>query len=114
MMGFIVFEKIELHFCPDNFQTPNASIVSTAIRQSFNRWSSVSPFKFRDVTGIKEVIPDILIGFFSKCHGDPDCFDGPLHVLAHAYYPDDGELHFDLDESWIYPGSDEARANLLQ
>jgi hypothetical protein len=75
------------------------------IRTAFNRWSSVSPFKFRDVTGINDITPNINVGFFSGCHDDPDCFDGPLQVLAHGYYPEDGHLHFDLDEHWAYPSS---------
>uniref|UniRef100_A0A914CNS6 Peptidase metallopeptidase domain-containing protein n=1 Tax=Acrobeloides nanus TaxID=290746 RepID=A0A914CNS6_9BILA len=85
-----------------------------AIRESFNRWSIVSGFKFRDVTGIKDVIPDIRIGFFSKCHNDPDCFDGHLGVLAHGYYPEDGELHFDKDEPWGYPDTTKSKNDLLE
>uniref|UniRef100_A0A914DH44 Peptidase metallopeptidase domain-containing protein n=1 Tax=Acrobeloides nanus TaxID=290746 RepID=A0A914DH44_9BILA len=83
-----------------------------AIRTAFNRWASVSTFKFHDVTEISDITPDIKVGFFSDCHGDKDCFDGELQVLAHGYYPEDGHLHFDLDENWAYPNSAAIRTDI--
>lgn len=84
-----------------------------ALRQSFNRWASLSSLKFRDVTNVKKIKPDIRIGFYEKCHGDDGCFDGKYGVLAHGYYPDDGNLHFDVGDKWTYPNSKEATTDLL-
>ncbi|VDH93163.1 Hypothetical predicted protein [Mytilus galloprovincialis] len=46
---------------------------------------------------------DIEILYAKGNHGDGpyNAFDGPERVLAHAFYPTDGETHFDDDETWI-------------
>jgi len=43
---------------------------------------------------------DIEIGFVARNHGDDSDFDGPRGVLAHAFYPQNGNIHFDEDEKW--------------
>lgn len=40
------------------------------------------------------------ISFYSRSHGDNSPFDGPGRVLAHAYFPSDGKIHFDEDENY--------------
>ena len=61
-----------------------------------NQWKSASPIDFNQVsTG-----GDIRISWQVGDHGDGSPFDGPSNVLAHAFYPTHGGLHFDDDETW--------------
>ncbi|KAL1549939.1 interstitial collagenase [Salvia divinorum] len=67
---------------------------------AFERWANVSDFNFYENLGFFE--SDIVIGYFRGGHGDGEPFDGPRGVLAHAFPPDDGRVHFDADENWSF------------
>ncbi|KAL0893538.1 hypothetical protein ABMA27_013731 [Loxostege sticticalis] len=43
---------------------------------------------------------DIQVSFAREDHGDGFPFDGPGHVVAHAFQPPHGAMHFDDDELW--------------
>ncbi|RVE54959.1 hypothetical protein evm_000326 [Chilo suppressalis] len=43
---------------------------------------------------------DIEVYFGKENHGDDFPFDGPGHVVAHAFPPPNGAMHFDDDEIW--------------
>ncbi|XP_063821468.1 matrix metalloproteinase-25-like [Ostrinia nubilalis] len=43
---------------------------------------------------------DIQVSFARENHGDGFPFDGPGHVVAHAFQPPHGAMHFDDDELW--------------
>ncbi|KAA0713599.1 Matrix metalloproteinase-23 [Triplophysa tibetana] len=83
----------------------NASDTRRGIDKAFAMWSDVSPFSFREVPADQEA--DIKIGFYSVNHTDclqsylHHCFDGITGELAHAFFPQTGEIHFDDDEYWI-------------
>ncbi|CAK1552650.1 unnamed protein product [Leptosia nina] len=47
-----------------------------------------------------ETKPDIQVSFVSRDHGDGFPFDGPGRVVAHAFPPPHGAMHFDDDELW--------------
>ncbi|KAI3823800.1 hypothetical protein L1987_05242 [Smallanthus sonchifolius] len=74
------------------------SDVSEAFRRSFSRWSTVIPVNFTEADDYSSA--DIKIGFYKGDHGDQEPFDGVLGVLAHAFSPENGRLHFDDAETW--------------
>ncbi|KAM3961737.1 LOW QUALITY PROTEIN: matrix metalloproteinase-25 [Aphomia sociella] len=49
---------------------------------------------------VEEGTADIQFSFGREDHGDGFPFDGPGHVVAHAFPPPIGVLHFDDDEVW--------------
>ncbi|KAJ8264976.1 hypothetical protein COCON_G00140750 [Conger conger] len=83
----------------------NESDTRKGFAKAFRMWSDVSPFRFREVRPHEE--PDIKIGFYPINHTDcmqsylHHCFDGITGELAHAFFPQNGEIHFDDDEYWI-------------
>lgn len=70
-----------------------------AIRAATDLWARASPFKFRYIE--KYEAADIKISFQYRDHGDTAAFDGKGGILAHAYAPTAGVLHFDGDEKWV-------------
>ncbi|GKB17695.1 metallopeptidase, catalytic domain-containing protein [Tanacetum coccineum] len=72
---------------------------------AFDEWASGSGyFTFSRVADI--ATSDLKISFEKMNHGHREEFDGPNGVLAHAFSPTDGRLHFDEDENWsLGPGS---------
>ncbi|ESO13169.1 hypothetical protein HELRODRAFT_62740, partial [Helobdella robusta] len=86
----------------------SASSPDSSLAQAFNDWSSVAKIDFYQTSNQKA---NIQIGFYRGDHGDGDSFDGRGNVLAHAFFPQDGNLHFDDDESW---SADSSGTNLRQ
>ncbi|KAK7381357.1 hypothetical protein VNO78_33993 [Psophocarpus tetragonolobus] len=78
--------------------------VSLAIGNAFQTWSRVSNFTFNEIPSAYNYNynnqPNIVLGFYRRDHGDGHPFDGPGQVLAHTFAPQDGRLHFDVDEPW--------------
>lgn len=68
-----------------------------AIRKGLHRWASVSPLVFKETKDK----PTLDISFERWHHGDGMSFDGRGKVLAHAFYPQNGDTHFDDDEIWV-------------
>ncbi|CAF0918271.1 unnamed protein product [Brachionus calyciflorus] len=68
------------------------------IAEAFKYWSQVSGLKFTEVS--RNTKADLSIDFGSRNHGDNYPFDGPGGVLAHAFFPEHGEIHFDEDETF--------------
>ena len=91
------WSKLALKYMFQNF-TPDLSqtVVKRAIRDAFYQWDSNSRLSFSEVSSGA----DVEISWGSGDHGCGNHFDGPSGVLAHAYYPQDGRVHFDEDELW--------------
>jgi hypothetical protein len=81
-----------LNYTPDSSQ----SVVRRAVKDAFDQWDSKSCLSFSEAKSGG----DIKLSWESGDHGDGYPFDGPLGVLAHAFYPKDGRVHFDEDELW--------------
>jgi hypothetical protein len=91
------------NFSPDLAQARQRTVIANA----WQRWASIVPLVFREVTST----PDIEIRFARGDHGDTldggSPFDGVGGVLAHAFRPPPpdsrgiaGDVHFDDDETW--------------
>lgn len=65
------------------------------IKAAFKAWSDVTNLVFIETPGTKATI---MIRFGSGGHRCNYPFDGKGGVLAHAFYPDHGQVHFDEDE----------------
>ncbi|RMZ94488.1 matrix metallo ase-19-like, partial [Brachionus plicatilis] len=68
------------------------------IANAFKFWSDRSGISFKEVH--PNAKHDLSIKFGARNHGDAYPFDGPGGVLAHAFFPEDGRIHFDEDENF--------------
>ncbi|KAI3501983.1 hypothetical protein L1887_30013 [Cichorium endivia] len=69
------------------------------VDQAFGKWDAASGyFTFSRATSYEGA--DLKITFERVDHRDGSPFDGSGGVLAHAFSPQDGRLHFDADERW--------------
>ncbi|ODM88248.1 Neutrophil collagenase, partial [Orchesella cincta] len=72
--------------------------IDAEIRRAFEVWEQVVDFTF---TKRDSGRTDINIRFESREHGQrEEPFDGPGRVLAHAFRPPVGMVHFDEEERW--------------
>lgn len=80
--------------------------VNESILDASNMWANVSPFKFSFIPDYDKA--DVKISFQYLDHGDGYPFDGEGGIVAHAFSPPDGRLHFDEDDRWfdgVTPGA---------
>ena len=79
--------------------------VDSQILLAFRVWEKVSPLRFYRLHDTSTT-PDIYIKFVPTFvdHGDGYPFDGESGTLAHAFYPQGGDIggdaHFDEAETW--------------
>ncbi|XP_023729355.1 metalloendoproteinase 1 [Lactuca sativa] len=70
------------------------------VTRAFNRWATASGQYFTFTRATSYQGADLKISFQRVSHGDGSPFNGSGAVLAHAFPPVDGRLHFDADERW--------------
>ncbi|CAF0799059.1 unnamed protein product [Rotaria sp. Silwood1] len=68
------------------------------IQEAFNDWARYAPLKFREAIGDEKA--EFSISLHGGDHDDGYPFDGAGGTLAHAFFPTDGKVHFDLTEEW--------------
>ncbi|KAF5460178.1 hypothetical protein F2P56_020065 [Juglans regia] len=82
----------------DTIDYLSSSDIQMAFRRAFSRWESVIPVNFTETMDYQSA--NIRIGFYGGDHYDGEPFDGVLGVLAHAFSPENGNLHLDAAERW--------------
>lgn len=92
------WKKNKLAFYIENFSETLDEHTYTEIISAFEVWTSKVELFLYEVKDKKTA--DIRIKFQNKDHGDKYPFDGAMGVLAHAFYPRSGEIHFDDDEEF--------------
>ncbi|CDW56038.1 matrix metalloproteinase 14 [Trichuris trichiura] len=77
------------------------AIVRTTLHRAFNDWSSASKraLQFSEHENADSKA-NINIFFARGDHNDSLPFDGRAGIVAHGFYPTNGNLHFDADEQW--------------
>ncbi|KAK7844132.1 metalloendoproteinase 2-MMP [Quercus suber] len=68
------------------------------VAKAFETWAANTHFRFSRAQDHTNA--DIKVSFHRRDHGDGHAFDGAGGILAHAWAPTDGRLHYDADEQW--------------
>lgn len=68
------------------------------IREAFDAWLAHIPLRIEEVCST--CTADFVLDFAREQHTDTYPFDGVGGTLAHAFFPEDGRVHFDKDEKW--------------
>ncbi|PAV87801.1 hypothetical protein WR25_11868 [Diploscapter pachys] len=86
---------------PNNLKEGDDYIVrqENTLHRAFHLWSAASSVTFTETLSPTDQT-DFVIAFERGRHDDEFPFDGRDGVVAHAFYPLDGRLHFDADEFW--------------
>jgi Matrixin/Putative peptidoglycan binding domain len=82
--------------------TPDITNEAAAIQRAFDTWSAQVPLAFAQVSS--SATADLNVEWTTGDHGDGSPFDGSgsggFNIFAHAFYPEDGRIHFDEAETW--------------
>ncbi|XP_068697556.1 matrilysin-like [Montipora foliosa] len=104
------WDKMALTYKFINYDTKMGSLSPnkqrSIVRKAFQAWEAISPLNFTDISpavsnNAVSVKSDITLAFKTSKHkGCSYPFDGSGGVLAHAFFPKEGDLHFDYNEKW--------------
>ncbi|KAI3700707.1 hypothetical protein L2E82_45344 [Cichorium intybus] len=70
------------------------------VDRAFRKWATASSGYFRFSRATSYQGANLKVSFQRVDHRDGSPFNGSGGVLAHAFIPRDGRLHFDADERW--------------
>lgn len=94
-----VWEKHDLTYAVYTYPDLPRLAVDEEINCAVTIWAAASTkLSFQQVPNTEDA--DITITFDDGDHDDGTPFDGRGMVLAHAYPPPHGDVHFDIAESW--------------
>jgi len=76
-------------------------IARNTLHRAFDDWSVATrrALRFVEIRNLNETT-DLEIFFALGAHNDTLPFDGTNGIVAHGFYPTDGNLHFDAAEKW--------------
>lgn len=97
VLNYLILSTVGTDMSLDNLEQ--------TIDRAGTQWTKVScqgMYFSRKWTGYHWGKIHINMGFYKGEHGDGHPFDGKGGVLAHAFAPTIGKLHFDSDEEWAY------------
>ncbi|CAH3035727.1 unnamed protein product [Pocillopora meandrina] len=104
------WRKNNLKYYLSTGEDMSASDQARVIAKAFKMWSDVTPLRFTRTFRTSEA--DFRLSFGKGSHqgvpGEGKCytpFDGKGKVLAHAFYPQNGRIHFDDDDKFSETGS---------
>lgn len=84
--------------------TPDLADEAAAIQRAFDTWAGQVPLTFTQVTTAADA--DITVSWETGDHGDGMPFDGSgsggFNIFAHAFFPEDGRIHFDEAGTWAH------------
>lgn len=78
--------------------TPDTTSEVSAIQSALDTWAGIIPRTFPATSTTTNA--QLRVSFETGNHGDGNAFDAAGNVLAHAFYPQDGRVHFDDAETW--------------
>lgn len=93
------WSRMALNYSLRGFPTElSNSKTATIIREAFDAWLGHIPMKIDSTC--PSCKSDFVVDFERQTHSDSYPFDGVGGTLAHAFFPEDGRIHFDKDEKW--------------
>ncbi|GLJ34193.1 hypothetical protein SUGI_0687300 [Cryptomeria japonica] len=72
--------------------------IRNTLASAFDSWAAVVPLNFSETNQFEKA--NIKIEFVARDHGDGAPFEGPSVTVAHAFPPEDGRFHFNVDKLW--------------
>lgn len=82
--------------------TPDITDEAATLQRAFDTWAAPVPLTFTQVDAAANA--DLVVEWLTGDHGDNMPFDGSgaggFNIFAHAFFPEDGRIHFDEAESW--------------